>query len=815
MLKSYFKIAFRNLYKHKGQTILNILSLVIGVISCLLIFQYVAFERSYDSFEPDADRIVRLRLDSYEHGKLSWQSATVYPACGPMLKKDFPEVENYCRLAEEDLLLSNDESNIKFEVDKGYYADPSCLSLFGIQLKEGNTETALKASDKILLSENTAKKYFGNDNPLGKRLVYRTSVFTRDFEVTGVFKEFPINSHLKIKYLISYSTLGNIFKLWGDSTNEAETSFKRGTNGFLTYLKLKPNTTFTNLEAKLPSFCDKYINSRDWNRTNNVRNEIHLIPLRDIHLYSNYRNEAEANGDGQTVSFLFLLSFFIIGIAWINYINLVTARSVERAKEVGLRKVFGAGRSNLIKQFLIESFIINFIAFLFAIGFLYLITPWFNQYIGRIMQNNFSLPVKYWLMVLIMFLSGSLLSGIYPAFVLSGYKPVIVLKGSFKSSDRGILLRKMLIIIQYVTAIILISGTIIVHRQINYMCSQKLGADINETIVLKGAQSVPDSTYQNFYQPFKTGLLKIPAIKNIAASTSIMGKEIFYENNAYRPGNMNKSVTIKLLYVDYDFIPSFDLKILAGRNFSKDFETDRMAILLNEEAAKLLGFTNYTKAINELIVYGNDTVKVIGIVANYHQESLQKTISPIMFWLWPNCNTYYSVKINTSNIPATIAAMKKVWDQHFPQDPFNYFFLDDYFNQQYNADKLYAKVFSLFAIVAISIACFGLLGLSAYNVLQRRKEISVRKTFGASTQSLLFLLSKDFLLLVLLSFIVAIPFSAWMMHYWLQNFAYRITIGACVFVVTGIAVLIIALMTMSFQVIRASLTNPAESLRSE
>ena len=344
MIKSYFKIAFRNLYKHKSQTILNILSLVIGVISCLLIFQYAAFERSYDSFEPDADRIVRLRLDSYEQGKLSWQSAIVYTACGPFLKKEFSEVEDYCRLGKAELLLSDDERDIKFNEEKGYFADPTCLSMFGIKFKKGNPETALNAPDKILLSENTARKYFGNENPLGKRLVYRTSVFTRNFEVTGVFEEFPANSHLIINYLVSYSTLNSIWKLWGYATNEADTSFNH--SGFNTYLKLKSSTAFKNLELKLPAFCNKYINSRDWNRTNNVRNEIHLIPLRDIHLYSNYRNEAETNGDGQTVSFLFLFSFFIIGIAWINYINLVTARSVERAKEVGLRKVFGAGRSN-------------------------------------------------------------------------------------------------------------------------------------------------------------------------------------------------------------------------------------------------------------------------------------------------------------------------------------------------------------------------------------------------------------------------------------------------------------------------------------
>src|SRR5258706_15676246 len=338
MISSYLKIAFRNLFKRKGYAILNVLGLAIGITCCLLIFQYVAFEKSYDKFEPQYDRVVRLRLDSYQQGKLAWKSATSYPAFGPTMKRDFPEVEDFCRLIDADVLLSNDARNIKFKEEKGYYADPSFLNMFGVKLVEGNPKTALNDPDKIVLSEATAKKYFGNEDPLGKRLTDRNSRYIRTFEVTGIFKELPANSHLIINHLVSYSTLASIMRFFGDTTNATET-IGAGTilsqwYDFYNYLKLKPGTDYKKLEAKFPGFCDKYINNREWEKANNVRSEIHAIPLSDIHLYSNYNQEAEVNGNGESVSFLFLVAFFIIGIAWINYINLATARSMERAKEV-------------------------------------------------------------------------------------------------------------------------------------------------------------------------------------------------------------------------------------------------------------------------------------------------------------------------------------------------------------------------------------------------------------------------------------------------------------------------------------------------
>ncbi|HEY6976476.1 MAG TPA: ABC transporter permease [Chitinophagaceae bacterium] len=813
MISSYLKIALRNLIKRKGYTILNVAGLAIGITCCLLIFQYVAFEKSYDTFEPQTNQVVRLRLDSYQQGKLAWQSATSYPAFGPTLKKDFPEVEDYCRLIDANLLLSNDERNIKFKEEKGYFADPSFLNMFNVQLVKGNLKTALDAPDKILLSENTAKKYFGNEDPLGKRLTDRDPDYTRTFEVTGVFKEFPANSHLIINHLVSYSTLGSILRFYGDTSNSTETSF--GWYDFYTYLKLRPGTDVKKFESKLPAYCDKYVNGQEWNKTNNVHDELYVIPLSDIHLYSNYNQEAEVNGNGQSVSFLFLIAFFIIGIAWINFINLATARSMERAREVGVRKVLGALRSNLINQFLIESFLLNLVAFFLALACVYLLAPWFNQFTDRAVQAGFSLPAQYWAGFIGMFLFGSFLSGIYPAFVLSGYQPVTVLKGLFKGSSSGFLLRKGLIIAQFATSIILIAGTIIVYQQVNYMRKQNLGVNINQTLVLRGAESVTDSVYQNVYQPFKTELLKIPGVKNVAASSSIMGKEIYWTNGSHKLGPNYKAVTLYNLGVDYDFIPAFNLRLIAGRNFSKDFKTDQKGVLLNERAAQLLGFNDYNKAVNESFFSSGDTVKLLGIVSNYHHQGLQKAIDPMILRLRPNSRDAYSIKIESRNIQATVSSAQKVWNKYFPADPFNYFFLDDYFNQQYSADQLFGKVFGLFAFLAILIACFGLLGLSAYNVLQRTKEIGIRKILGASTQNLLFLLSKDFLLLVLLAFIIATPVAWWVMHNWLQGFAYRVSIYWWVFAAAGIISVLIALITISFQAVKAAIANPVKSLRTE
>lgn len=814
MLRNYFKIALRDLKKRKTYAALNILGLAIGLGCFLLIFEYVAHERSYDRFQDLGDRIVRVRLDSFRGGELMWKSATIYPAIAPAMKKDFPEVEDFCRLHDAELLLANDARNMKFSETKGYFADPSSLRMLEINLQKGDPASALSGPDQIIISEAMAKKYFGNEEPLGKRLTVRDPQGTWSYEVTGVFRDYPRNSHLIIEYLVSYATLGKLARIvWGDTTNATETSW--GWYDFYSYILLQPGADWKTLEAKLPAFCDRHLNSREFARNNNIRNELALLPLSDIHLYSNYNQEAEVNGNGRAVSFLFLIAFFIIGIAWINYINLATARSMERAREIGVRKVLGALRVDLIRQFLSESVLLNVIALVVALLAVLELAPVFHQFIGRAEASGFNLPANYWLGTLAIFAAGALLAGLYPAFVLSGYQPGLVLKGVFKNRRNSQTLRKGLIVAQFAASVALIAGTMIVYRQVEFMRQQSLGANINQTLVLDAAASLSDSLYQNAFQPFKNEALGISGVKNLTASSSVMGKEIYWTTSGRRLVADAGTITLFHLGVDYDFVPAYNLELKAGRNFSENFTTDNKTALLNEQAAKQLGFESIESAINQKIRRGGDTLTVIGVVANFHQQGLQKTIDPMIMLLRPNIRGYYSAKIQATEVQATVAALQKIWEKHFPADPFSFYFLDELFDRQYRADMIFGKVFGAFAFLAVLIACFGLLGLSAYNVVQRTKEIGVRKVLGASVVSIAGLLSKDFVKLVLAANLVAWPVAYFAMNRWLQDFAYRVNIGWWVFALAGGAALLIALLTVSLQAIKAALANPVEALRYE
>ncbi|MBX2923406.1 MAG: ABC transporter permease [Chitinophagaceae bacterium] len=809
MFKNHFKTAVRNFLRRKDYFMLNMIGLSVGITCWLLILQYVSYEKGYDAF-PKADRIARLTLDNYQQGKLDWQSAAVYPAFGPNMKKDFPEVENYCRLAATELLLSNDEHNIRANESKGYYADPSFLSMFDIRMLKGNPQTALDGLDKIMLSEDLAKKYFGDANPLGKTLVYRAPFTTKIFEVSGVFTP-PSHAHLVINYLISYPTIGSFRRQFGDLSSPEETSW--GWYQFYTYLLMKPGIDLKKLEEKFPAFCDRYINHLDWKKAGGIKNEVHLMPLKNIHLHSHYMQEAEINGNEQSVSFLFLVSFFIIGIAWVNYVNLSTARSLERAKEVGVRKVAGATRSSLVVQFLIEGILLNLIAFAVALSVASFIAPGFSKLTGNILPTTFRLTNQYRVLAGGILLAGTLLSAVYPAFVLSAFKPATVLKGLFKNSAGGLLLRKALIVVQFTASIVLIAGTIIVYKQLRYMRSQPLNVNIKQTVVLEGAGSPKDSVYQQAFQPFKNAVLQLPGVKSVTASTSVMGRENFWANNIPRSGTSNSNpVTLYYLGVDYDFIPSYEIKVVAGRNFSKHFPSDSNAALLNETAVRMLGFNDPKQVINQKIGSG---ITIIGVVQDYHTEALHKAIDPQLIILRTNARNVYSVKIETANVANTLADIRTKWNANFPADPFSYYFLDEAFDKQYKADKQFGAAFGFFSCIAIVIACLGLLGLSAYSVLQRAKEIGIRKVFGASTENIVRLLSKDFVKLVLIAFIMAIPVAWWVMQSWLQQFAYHIKISWFVFVIAGATALLIALITISFQAIRAAVANPVAALRSE
>ncbi|MDO6429955.1 ABC transporter permease [Flavitalea sp. BT771] len=818
MVRNFLRIAFRNLSHRRGYSLLNILGLTAGITCCLLIFEYVAFERSYDTFHEKVDRIFRVQDVEYENGKLVVPCAAAMPAVAPTMKRDFPEVENACRIYKTDFLLTNDVRNIKLREPAVYFADAAILDMFHLPLQEGDPGTALTGLGKIILSEGEARKYFGKEDPLGKVLNSHYGGRIRPLEVTGVFRDFPANSHLKLSVIISYPTLSQYRGTYGKTDDPVETSWSWPY--FYTYVLLRKGTDPQRLAAKLPAFIDKYYNDLPENKSHNDRFSLSLMPLRDIHLYSHYAQEAEQNGDGQSVSYLLLIAFFIIGIAWINFVNLATARSLERAREVGVRKVLGAMRRELIRQFLLESLLLNLMALATALVVTLALNPFFGRFIGRPLDLLFSLPAVYWGSFAALFLTGTFLSGIYPALVLSRYLPVNVLKGSFRNAAGGKWLRKSLIVGQFAASIILIAGTMIVYKQVNYMRSQKLGADIDQTLVVKGASAgLTDSAYQDFFQSFKGEVLQVKGVRSITASSNVMGQEILWSTDWNRMSGADRHVfTLFMVGVDDDFIRSYGLKLVAGRNFSRSFVSDRRSVVLNESAARELGFPSPQAAIGQLVEGGQvdmDSLYIIGVIADYHSESLQKAIQPLVLLPYRDRRGYYSIKVQAAEPAATIKAIKNIWDRHFPDDPYTYFFLDEFFSRQYTENQHFGAVFALFALLAIAIACFGLLGLSAYNVLQRTKEIGIRKALGASAHSLLFLLTKDFLILVVIAMVISIPVTWMAMERWLQGFAYRIGIGWWVFGLSGLLAVVIAFVTVGGQSLKAAMKNPVDSLRTE
>ncbi len=819
MLRNFFKVALRNLRRRRGYALLNILGLAIGITCCLIIFEYVAYERSYDRFEPNADRLYRVQDEEYENGRMVLPSAAAMSAVAPAMLREFPEVEKACRFYAGAGILAEESRGLKIRESTAWYADPSTLDLFGVQLLYGDARTALSGPAKLMLSATEARKFFGDGNPVGKVLALHSGMRPSpiSLEVTGVYKDGPPNSHLKLPLLISYPTLSVLAGSYGKNDDEFETSYT-WTN-FYTYILLRPGVDGRRLAARLPAFMNEHYNNTPKAKRTGDSIALSLMPVEKIHLQSHFTEETEPGGDAQSVSFLFLIAFLIVGMAWINYINLATARSLERAREVGVRKVLGALQRELVGQFMMESLLMNVVALLVALGLTLAVNPSFIRLTDRPIPALFALPPAYWVIFLGLFVAGTLLSGIYPALVLSRHHAAAVLKGLFKNPSGGQWLRRGLIVGQFAASITLIAGTIVVYRQVHFMSDQSLGVDIDQTLVMRAAgASLPDTTYEDVYRSFKTDILKLPGVRSLTASSEVMGDEIGWSTSWYRLHSPGKQVSNMFhVGVDKDFIRSYGLRVIAGRDFSADIGADRKAIILNEEAVKTLGITPQ-KAIGELMTGGQrnmDSMLVVGVIADYHNEGLQKAIQPLIFFLNRNSRHFYSVKLQSAKTATSIAAIRKIWNQYFPGDPYDYFFLDERFNRQYAENRRFGEVFALFALFAIVIACFGLLGLSAYNVAQRTKEIGIRKVLGASTENLLLILSKDFLILVAVAFTIAVPVAWLAMDSWLQSFAYRVGISWWVFGLAGVLAAAIAFFTVAGQAMRAAMQNPVRSLRTE
>lgn len=821
MIRNLLLTAFRNLKRNKFFSMLNILGLATGMAVFLLIAQYVKFERSYEDFVPNRDDIYRVKLESFSGSDLITASAENYPGVAPSMKDEFPEVVNYARLYnmgyKNNVVITYRDAKpepIAFKQRGFLYADSGLLGMMGYKMIKGDPRTALAEPLTAVISEKYAKLYFKNEDPIGKTLLLQDDDFTNEpAKVTGVFKDLPDNTHLKFDILFSYKTL----LLRGDWARER---YGRGwrRKDMYTFVQFRPGTDPKTVEAKFPTLVSKY---KPELAGTNRKDILSLQPLADIHLNSELAEEPEPNGSSRIVTFMMIIAIFVLVIAWINYVNLSTARALERAKEVGIRKVVGAFKRQLISQFLVEAAVVNLIAVIIAWGLVAAVLPYFNTISG--LKLNLSYLIKPWFigLSLLLWIVGAVLSGFYPAVVLSSFKPVVVLKGKLKNSFRGIILRKGLVTMQFVASIVLIAGTLIVYRQLKYLTGRDIGMNINQVMVMDrpSIQDTSSTIYNASIDLFRNEVKKIAAVEGVATTLTVPGKQREYKVIVKRHSSeSNDSATVRVNSMDYDFLKVFQVKLIAGRSYAPGFAMGDTSAIITEETSKMLGFKTPEDAIGKIIVvpnFGNWNGKVVGVVNDYHQVSLKKTIEPTIFYYEPYGGEFYSLRVQAANISQTIKHVEAAWTKAFPGNPFSYFFLDDYFNRQYENEKKFGKLFTSFAILAIIIGCLGLFGLSAYTASQRVKEIGIRKVLGASVANITTMLSKDFLKLIIIALVIATPLAWFIMNQWLQDFAYRKEISWWIFGLAGLLALFVAMVTVCFQAIKAALANPVKSLRTE
>ncbi|MDB5000413.1 MAG: transporter permease [Mucilaginibacter sp.] len=794
MLKNHFKIALRNLWRHRVFSFINITGLSVGITACFFIFMYVAFELSYDKFHTKADRIYRLVTDIKTPSETIHTDVTSW-AFAPNIKTDFPEVEAFVRVNNSPFLVRKD--NIKFQEDRSLFADSTFFKVFDFKLIKGNPKTALVAQASVVFTETAAKKYFGNSNPVGKTVLVTGDAIPAT--VTGVMQDMPGNSQIKADMLISMSSLTEKFntgldKAWGNY-------------GATTFLLLKPGTDAKALEKKFPAFMEKRNGVEAKQRQ--MFATLFLEPLKDVYLHS--KRGGQETGSISNVYIFSIVAVFILLIACINFINLTTARSVERAKEVGIRKVVGAAKGELARQFIGESVVLCIIAFLITVILSVLLLPLFNQLSGKIISPGIFSNAWYVIILFVTSIGIGLLAGIYPAMVLTSFKPVMVLKGRFSTGTKGSMLRKSLVVAQFSISIALIIGTIIVYNQMDFMRNRDLGFSKDQIIVM-------DTNGDPGKEAFKQTITTLPGVKSVTLSSSVPGggNAGAYSEIENKKGDL-QIANLDLYFVDFDYINQFKIKMVAGRPFSKDFMTTdtSQAMLLNEEAVKLFGYSSPQQAIGRRFKQWGREGKIVGVMKDFHFKSLQEKIKPLSMRVELKNINLVSVKVSADHLPGTLAAIESKWKQLLPNRPFSYFFLDEFFDRQYRSEQRFGKLFFNFSILAIAISCLGLLGLASYSTFQRTREIGIRKVLGASTSGIVNMLSADFMKLVLISFFIAAPVAWYFMYKWLQDFAYRIDIQWWVFVAAGILAMVVAIATISFQAVKAALSNPVKSLRSE
>jgi len=792
---NYLKTAFRNLWKRRAFSLINILGLTVGMTASFLIFLYVRFELSYDSFHSKADRVYRLVCDVKTPSETIHANGPAWPVA-PALKREFPDVVTAVRTATVSFLFR--KGDIKFQEENALLADPDFFRVFDFPLLKGDPKTCLNEPFSVVFSETAARKYFGNTDPLGQTILLAQKAWP--VKVTGIMKDLPGNSVISGDVVVSMST--ETMHL----NQGLEDSWLWGDYHPVCYLLLKPHTEPRALQTSFVPFMAKMENEDM--RKQHMVSTLSLEPLTSVYLHS--ARDGNKGGNVRNVYLFSCIAAIILLIACINFVNLTTARSVERAREVGVRKVMGALQPQLALQFSGETLLLCLVAFalsLFAAAFL---LPLFNQLAGKpISQGIFEHLANMGYLLAATLVIG-LLAGFYPALVLSSFQPSSVLKGQFSTGGRGSLLRKGLVVVQFSLSIGFIIASIIVYRQLRYMREQDLGFNKEQLMIIDTEGDPHRMTFQN-------ALKNVPGVLSTSLSSNVPGTDapiVNCEIENYK-GDMQVA-NLDSYFVDWNYIDQFRIRMVAGRSFSRSFRTDTtQAMLVNVAATKMFGYASPQQAVGKRFTQFGREGKIIGVMQDFHFRSLQEQIQPLTVRIEPDACYLVAVKVAAGGLPVTMRAIEEKWKQVIPYRPLIYYFLDEYFDKQYRADERFGKLFLYFTVLAICISCMGLLGLSAYSTVQRTKEVAVRKVLGASVSGIVQLLSRDFLQLIVLAFLVASPLTWWLMHGWLTDFAYRIRISWIDFLIAGLLAVAIALLTISLNAVRAARANPVDSLRAE
>jgi putative ABC transport system permease protein len=807
MIRNYLKIAWRNLLKNKTFSLINIFGLAVGFSSFMLIGLYVADELSYDKFHEKADRIFRLDAD-IRFGGTDLNLASSADAAGAVMKKDYPEVEQYVRIFANEGPKFIKKGSEYIRESNVAYADSTLFDVFTLPVLAGNPKTALDQPNTVVISEAAARKYFGTTDALGKTI--EVGIEERiPYTVTAIIKDIPANSHFHFDMLFS---MDNVKYNFGNFLS----------HNFITYLVLKPGTDPEAFEKKLEGMIVKYvlpqareflhINSMEEFRKSGNKLEYSLMPLTDIHLRSDKMAELATNSNIQYVYIFSAVALFVLLLACINFMNLSTARSGNRAKEVGIRKVLGTGKGTLMSQFIAESTLISYLAFGLALLLTWLVLPYFNDLAAKSFTFSalVALPKLPFLIALPIVVG--VLAGYYPAFFLSSFRPIVVLKGKLNAGFQKSNFRNVLVTFQFFTSIFLVISTIIVYRQLNYIQTKNVGFKKDQVLVISGTGALGNNK-----EAFKNEILKLAGVQSGASAGFLPVSNSSRTDHSFsREATMNakNGFSMQVWNVDYDYVPTLGMQLLKGRNFSRSFGTDSTGIIINETAAKVLGFTD---PIGKRIYSSEDdrnSYEIIGVVKNFHYESLRQTVAPLSMRLGTS-NWALAFKVNTDDMPGLVKKVEAKWKTIAPEMPFSYSFLDERFDEMYRAEQRVGKVAITFAILTVLIACLGLFGLVTYMAEQRTKEVGIRKVLGASVFSITTLLTRDFIKLVVIALLIASPVAYLLMNRWLQDFTYRITIEWWVFAVAGIIAIAIAILTVSYQAVKSALMNPVKSLKTE